>query len=146
MGGRTFHCGAQGSGQAAKICNNLILGASMVAVSEAFVLGEALGLSAQALYDVASTSSGSCFALTQNCPVPGPRPTSPANNDYRPGFAGDLMLKDLRLARAAAAHTGVAARLCVEATAQYEQLSAEGRGGLDFSGVILSIREAGSAQ
>jgi 3-hydroxyisobutyrate dehydrogenase len=145
MGRRVFHCGPHGAGQAAKICNNLILGASMVAVSEAFVLGEALGLSAQSLYDVASTSSGSCFALTQNCPAPGPRPASPANHGYQAGFAGDLMLKDLRLAQAAAQEAGVAARLCEEAASIYARFSAEGRGALDFSGVIVSIRESGAA-
>ncbi|MBN9181460.1 MAG: 3-hydroxyisobutyrate dehydrogenase, partial [Microbacterium sp.] len=90
MGGRIVHCGGPGLGQAAKVCNNLILGISQIAVAEAFVLGERLGLSHEALFDVASHASGQCWALTTNCPVPGPVPTSPANNDYRPGFAGAL--------------------------------------------------------
>ena len=96
MGRRVVHCGEAGAGQAAKICNNMILGISMIGISEAFVLAEKLGLSHQALFDVASTSSGSCWALTTHCPVPGPVPTSAANHDYRPGFATDLMLKDLK--------------------------------------------------
>ena len=97
MGKKIVHCGGAGAGQAAKICNNMILGISMIAVSEAFALAEKLGLSHQALFDVASTSSGQCWSLTTYCPVPGPVPTSPANNDYRPGFASALMVKDLTL-------------------------------------------------
>ena len=103
MGKRVVHCGEAGNGQAAKICNNMILGVSMIAVSEAFVLGEKLGLSHQALFDVASASSGQCWSLTSYCPVPGPVPASPANNGYKPGFAAALMLKDLKLAREASA-------------------------------------------
>ncbi len=103
MGKRIVHCGEAGAGQAAKICNNMILGISMIGVAEAFALGEKLGLSHQALFDVASTSSGQCWALTTNCPVPGPVPTSPANRDYRPGFAASLMLKDLNLSQEAPA-------------------------------------------
>ena len=99
MAGRIVHCGDAGAGQAAKICNNMILGISMIGVGEAFVLAEKLGLSHQALFDVASTSSGQCWSLTTYCPVPGPVPASPANRDYRPGFAAALMLKDLKLAR-----------------------------------------------
>ena len=102
MGKRIVHCGEAGNGQAAKICNNMILGASMIAVSEAFVLGEKLGLSHQAMFDVVSASSGQCWSLTSYCPVPGPVPASPANNGYKPGFAAALMLKDLNLAREAA--------------------------------------------
>ena len=99
MGKRAVHCGGgPGAGQAAKICNNTIPGVSMIAVSEAFVLGESLGLSHQALHDVASTASGQCWALSVNCPVPGPVPAGPANRDYRPGFAASLMAKDLGLA------------------------------------------------
>src|ERR1700754_2424779 len=100
MGKKIVHCGGAGAGQAAKICNNMILGISMIAVSEAFVLGEKLGLSHQALFDVASTSSGLCWSLTTYCPVPGPVPTSPANNGYKAGFTAALMLKDLKLAKA----------------------------------------------
>ncbi|MDH8425948.1 NAD-binding protein, partial [Klebsiella pneumoniae] len=102
MGKKVVHCGEAGAGQAAKICNNMILGISMIGVSEAFALGEKLGLSHQALFDVASTSSGQCWSLTSYCPVPGPVPASPANNDYKPGFAAALMLKDLRLSQEAA--------------------------------------------
>src|SRR5690606_35763636 len=102
MAGKVVHCGEAGAGQAAKICNNMMLGGSMIAVGEAFVLAEKLGLSHQALFDVASTSSGQCWSLTSYCPVPGPVPTSPANRDYRPGFAAVLMLKDLALAQEAA--------------------------------------------
>src|ERR1700712_4323908 len=91
MGKKIVHCGGSGAGQAAKICNNMILGISMIGVGEAFALAEKLGLSHQALFDVASTSSGQCWALTSYCPVPGPVPTSPANNDYKPGFASALM-------------------------------------------------------
>src|SRR4051794_7123769 len=93
MGRRVVHCGEAGAGQAAKICNNMILGISMIGVCEAFVLAEQLGLSAQALFDVASTASGQCWSLTSYCPVPGPVPASPANNAYKPGFAAALMLK-----------------------------------------------------
>src|SRR6202453_1714342 len=100
MGKRIVHCGEAGNGQAAKICNNMILGISMIAVSEAFVLGEKLGLTHQALFDVASTASGQCWALTTNCPVPGPVPASPANRNYQPGFATALVLNDLRLSHA----------------------------------------------
>ena len=106
MGKRIVHCGEAGNGQVAKICNNLILGASMIAVSEAFVLGEKLGLSHQALFDVVSGSSGQCWSLTSYCPVPGPVPASPANNGYKPGFTAALMLKDLNLARQAAQSAG----------------------------------------
>ena len=105
------HCGGAGAGQAAKICNNMILGISMIAVGEAFVLAEKLGLSHQALFDVASTSSGQCWSLTTYCPVPGPVPASPANNDYKPGFASALMLKDLKLAQEAAQAAGAATPL-----------------------------------
>ena len=107
MGKRVVHCGEAGNGQAAKICNNMILGISMIAVSEAFVLGEKLGLSHQALFDVASASSGQCWSLNTYCPVPGPVPTSPANNGYKPGFATALMLKDLMLAQQAVAKPGL---------------------------------------
>ena len=114
MGKRVVHCGEAGNGQVAKICNNMILGVSMIAVSEAFVLGEKLGLSHQALFDVASASSGQCWSLTSYCPVPGPVPASPANNGYKPGFAAALMLKDLKLAKEAAgtvkANTALGAR------------------------------------
>ncbi|MEO5779217.1 MULTISPECIES: 3-hydroxyisobutyrate dehydrogenase [Arthrobacter] len=141
MGKRAVHCGEHGAGQAAKICNNLILGVSMIAVSEAFVLGEKLGLTHQALFDVASAASGQCWALTTNCPVPGPVPASPANRDYQPGFAGALMAKDLRLALNALESTGVAARLGPLASEIYDTFAAEGGAGRDFSGIITDIRD-----
>ncbi len=140
MGRRIVHCGDAGAGQAAKICNNMILGASMIAVSEAFVLGEKLGLSHQALFDVASTSSGQCWALTTNCPVPGPVPASPANRDYRPGFAVALMLKDLRLAQEAARSAGVDTALGRHAAEIYGAFEAAGQAGMDFSAIIHAIR------
>lgn len=140
MGKRIVHCGGPGLGQAAKVCNNLILGISMIAVSEAFVLGEKLGLSNQALFDVASNASGQCWALTTNCPVPGPVPTSPANNDYQPGFAGALMAKDLGLAEEAFASAGVHAEIGTLASAIYRRF-ADGTGAdQDFSGIINDIR------
>ena len=141
MGGRIVHCGTSGAGQAAKICNNLILGVSMIAVSEAFVLGERLGLSHQALFDVASAASGQCWALTTNCPVPGPVPASPANRDYQPGFAGALMAKDLGLALNALQATGVAAELGPLAAQIYRRFADEGGAARDFSGIITLIRD-----
>lgn len=143
MGRRIVHCGGTGLGQAAKVCNNLILGISQIAVAEAFVLGERLGLSHQVLFDVASNASGQCWALTTNCPVPGPVPTSPANNDYRPGFAGALMAKDLGLAEQAIERTGVDARLGLLARRIYKEF-ADGPGATqDFSAIINTIREQG---
>ncbi len=140
MGRRVVHCGGSGLGQAAKICNNLILGISMIAVSEAFVLGEHLGLEHEALFDVASNASGQCWALTTNCPVPGPVPTSPANRDYQPGFAGALMAKDLGLAARALESTGVAAEVGTIAAEIYRRF-ADGPGAdLDFSAIINDIR------
>ena len=140
MGRRVVHCGDGGSGQAAKICNNMILGISMIAVSEAFVLAEALGLSHQALFDVASTASGQCWSLTSYCPVPGPVPASPANRDYAPGFATALMLKDLGLAQEAAAASGARTELGAHAQAIYARF-AEHHAGQDFSAVINAIRQ-----
>ncbi|MFH8343996.1 3-hydroxyisobutyrate dehydrogenase [Streptomyces sp. NPDC018045] len=141
MGQKAVHCGAAGAGQAAKICNNMILGISMIGVSEAFVLGERLGLSHQALYDVASTASGQCWALSVNCPVPGPVPGSPADHGYRPGFAAPLMAKDLGLAANAVRSAGVDAELGLRAAALYAAF-AEGDGAAeDFSGIIRTIRQ-----
>src|SRR5271156_3314718 len=142
IGKKIVHCGGAGAGQAAKICNNMILGISMIAVSEAFALGEKLGLSHQALFDVASTSSGQCWSLTTYCPVPGPVPASPANNDYKPGFASDMMLKDLRLAQAAAKSAGAKTQLGAAAAAVYGRFSEGGQGAVDFSGIINMIRHA----
>ena len=136
-----MHCGEAGAGQAAKICNNMILGISMIGVGEAFVLAEKLGLSHQALFDVASTSSGQCWSLTTYCPVPGPVPTSPANRDYQPGFAAALMLKDLKLAQEAAQ-----ARRRRHAARRARRRSStrcstrSGHGGDDFSGIIRFLR------
>jgi 3-hydroxyisobutyrate dehydrogenase len=140
MGKKIVHCGGAGAGQAAKICNNMILGISMIAVSEAFTLGEKLGLSHQALFDVASTSSGQCWSLTSYCPVPGPVPASPANNDYKPGFAAALMLKDLTLAQDAAKAAGAATPLGKHAQEIYNEFDAAGNGGADFSGIIRYVR------
>ena len=140
MGKSVFHCGEAGAGQAAKICNNMILGISMIGVCEAFALGEKLGLSRQALFDVASVSSGQCWSLTSYCPVPGPVPASPANNGYKPGFAAGLMLKDLRLAQAAAASAGAATPLGAEAAQLYALFDALGHGAEDFSGIITMLR------
>src|SRR3954471_1697216 len=141
MGKKIVHCGGAGAGQAAKICNNMILGVSMIAVGEAFVLAEELGLSHQALFDVASTSSGQCWSLTSYCPVPGPVPTSPANNDYKPGFASALMVKDLTLAQDAAKAAGAATPLGKHAQEIYKDFDAAGNGGVDFSGIIRHVRD-----
>jgi 3-hydroxyisobutyrate dehydrogenase len=144
MAGRIVHCGDDGAGQAAKICNNMILGISMIGVSEAFTLAEKLGLSHQALFDVASTSSGQCWSLTSYCPVPGPVPTSPANNDYKPGFAAALMLKDLRLSQEASKASGAATPLGAHAEEIYAAFEKAGHGGTDFSGIIHHLRELAS--
>jgi len=143
MGKKIVHCGGPGAGQAAKICNNMILGVSMIAVGEAFVLAEKLGLSHQALFDVASTSSGQCWSLTTYCPVPGPVPTSPANSGYKPGFAANLMLKDLKLAQEAAQASGASTPLGALAAQLYGLYAAWGEGGSDFSGIIHLIRGKG---
>jgi 3-hydroxyisobutyrate dehydrogenase len=140
MGKKIVHCGHAGAGQAAKICNNMILGISMIAVGEAFALAEKLGLSHQALFDVASTSSGQCWALTSYCPVPGPVPASPANNGYKPGFASALMVKDLTLAQDAAKAAGAATPLGKHAQELYKEFDAAGNGGVDFSGIIQHVR------
>lgn len=142
MGRRIVHCGEAGLGQAAKVCNNMILAASQIAVAEAFVLGERLGLGHQALYDVAANASGQCWALTVNCPVPGPVPTSPANRDYAPGFAGALMDKDLGLAAHAVQSTGTDARIGMLAHEIYRDYAAGPGAARDFSGIITDIRDA----
>ena len=140
MGKKIVHCGEAGAGQAAKICNNMILGISMIGVCEAFALGEKLGLSNQALFDVASTSSGQCWSISTYCPVPGPVPTSPANNGYKPGFAAALMLKDLRLSQEAALSTGASTPLGAEASQLYALFEKQGNGGRDFSAIIEMLR------
>ncbi|ANK89356.1 MULTISPECIES: 3-hydroxyisobutyrate dehydrogenase [unclassified Rhizobium] len=141
MGKKIVHCGEAGAGQAAKICNNMILGISMVGVCEAFVLAEKLGLSHQALFDVASTSSGQCWSINTYCPVPGPVPTSPANNGYKPGFAAALMLKDLRLSQEAALASGASTPMGAEAAQLYALFEKQGNGGRDFSAIIEMFRE-----
>ncbi|WP_300265748.1 3-hydroxyisobutyrate dehydrogenase [Microbacterium sp.] len=143
MGGRIVHCGGPGLGQAAKVCNNMVLAVSQIAVAEAFVLGERLGLSHQALYDVTANASGQCWALTTNCPVPGPVPTSPANRDYQPGFAGALMAKDLGLALQAIEQTSTDAQMGRLAQQLYAAFAAGDGAGRDFSGIITDIREGG---
>jgi 3-hydroxyisobutyrate dehydrogenase len=141
MGKAVIHAGGPGNGQAAKICNNLMLGISMIGVCEAFVLAERLGLPAQTLFDISSKSSGQCWSMTSYCPVPGPVPTSPANRDYRPGFAAAMMLKDLRLAEAAAESAGATIALGHRAAELYHNYVASGHGNLDFSSIIKLIQE-----
>jgi 3-hydroxyisobutyrate dehydrogenase len=140
MGKTVVHAGAAGAGQAAKICNNMILGISMIGVSEAFVLAEKLGLDAQKLFDIASKSSGQCWSLTTYCPAPGPVPTSPANRDYQAGFTAAMMLKDLLLAQDAARASGATTPLGAEAAALYGLYVGHGSGARDFSGVIQFLR------
>ncbi|WP_040610163.1 3-hydroxyisobutyrate dehydrogenase [Oceaniovalibus guishaninsula] len=137
MGAKAVHCGPSGSGQAAKICNNMILGITMIATCEAFALADRLGLDRQALYDVASTSSGQSWSLTTYCPAPGIGPKTPADNDYRPGFAADLMLKDLRLAQQAADASGADTPLGRAARDLYEAfVEREDGKGRDFSAML----------
>ena len=143
MGKAIIHAGPAGNGQAAKICNNLILGISMIAVSEAFVLAEKLGLEHQKLFDISSKSSGQCWSMTSYCPVPGPVPNSPANRDYRPGFTADMMLKDLKLSQEAARAVGLDSPLGAEATALYSEFCSGNQGGTDFSGIVRMIRAGG---
>ncbi|RVT92071.1 3-hydroxyisobutyrate dehydrogenase [Rhodovarius crocodyli] len=140
MGRKRVHCGGAGAGQAAKACNNMLLAISMIGTCEAFVLAEKLGLSHQALYDVASTSSGQCWSLTTYCPVPGPVPASPANRDYVPGFATSLMLKDLGLAQQAAEDFGAETPLGRLALDLYGEFAAE-HAGQDFSAIITMLRD-----
>lgn len=140
MGKTIVHAGGAGNGQAAKICNNMILGISMIAVSEAFVMAEKLGLDHQKLFDISSKSSGQCWALTTYCPVPGPVPTSPANRNYEPGFTVAMMLKDLRLAQEAARAVGANAEMGAEAERLYSAYADSGEAGRDFSGIVRFIR------
>lgn len=140
MGGTVVHAGPAGNGQVAKICNNMLLGASMIATCEAFVLAEKLGLDHQKLFDIASTASGQCWAMTNYCPVPGLVPTSPANRNYEAGFTAAMMLKDLRLAQNAAATAGAATPLGAAAASLYALFENDGNGPKDFSGIIEMIR------
>lgn len=139
MAGKIIHCGAAGAGQAAKVCNNMVLAVQQIAVGEAFMLAEKLGLSDQALYDVITGATGNCWAVQVNCPVPGPVPTSPANNDYKPGFATALMNKDLGLAMDAVESTKAIAPLGTHA-AQLYRAFAEDNAALDFSAIIQTLR------
>jgi 3-hydroxyisobutyrate dehydrogenase len=141
MGRKIVHCGQSGAGQATKACNNMLLAVTMIGASEAFVLGEKLGLSDQVLYDVMSSSAAQCWAVSTNCPVPGPVESSPANHEYRPGFATSLMAKDLGLALAALESTGTRAEFGRAAQRLYEEFEGSGHGGLDFSAIIQTIRE-----
>lgn len=143
MAGKIIHCGDSGAGQAAKVCNNMVLAVQQIAVGEAFVLAEKLGLDKQALFDVITGATGNCWAVQVNCPVPGPVPTSPANNDFKPGFATALMNKDLGLAMAAVSSTGAAAPLGTHAAEIYAEFIASdaSHAGKDFSAVIELIRK-----
>ena len=140
MGKTIVHAGGAGNGQAAKICNNMILGVSMIAVSEAFVLAEKLGLDKQKLFDIASKSSGQCWSMTNYCPVPGLVPTSPANRDYQAGFTAAMMLKDLKLAQEAAKAAGADMPMGAEAAALYGRYVDSGEASRDFSGIVRFIR------
>ncbi len=140
MGKTVIHAGGAGMGQAAKICNNMILGATMIATAEAFVLAEKLGLDAQTFFDISSKASGQSWSMTSYCPVPGPVPASPANRDYQGGFASALMLKDLKLAIAAASGAGASVPMGAQAEALYQLFANNGGGGLDFSAIIRILR------
>ena len=139
MGKAVIHAGGLGAGQAAKICNNMMLGIHMIGTCEAFAMAEKLGLDPQTFYDIASVSSGQSWSVTSYCPVPGAGPQSPADNGYQPGFAAALMLKDLRLAMEAAETAGVKAEMGQRARHIYEAYVEAGNGGMDFSGVIKTL-------
>lgn len=140
MGKNIFHAGGAGNGQAAKIANNMLLGISMIGTCEAFNLAEKLGLDAETFYRISSVSSGQCWSMTSYCPAPGPVPTSPANRDYKPGFAVAMMLKDLHLAAGAADAAGASIRAGQLAEQIYQDLSDRGFDGLDFSGVMKDLK------
>ena len=139
MGKAVIHAGASGAGQTAKVCNNLILAVSMIGVCEAFGMADRLGLERQTLFDIVSKATGQCWALTSYCPVPGPVEAAPSNRDYAPGFTAQMMLKDLRLAQAAAASAGAASPLGAEAAALYTLFCNAGNGADDFSGIMKMI-------
>ncbi|MDR3441986.1 MAG: 3-hydroxyisobutyrate dehydrogenase [Legionella sp.] len=145
MGQKIIHAGAAGSGQAAKICNNMILGISMVGISEAFVLAEQLQLSPEKLFEVVSNSSGQCWAMSKYAPVPGLLENVPANNDYKPGFAAAMMLKDLLLSQDSAHSVKINTPLAAKATALYQQFIDEGFGAKDFSAIIKLIAQGKEA-
>ena len=141
MGRAVTHCGPVGAGQAAKVCNNMVLAIQQLAIGEAMVLGEKLGLSAESFHSVVSNSTGACWALTVNCPVAGPVPTSPANNGFTPGFATALMVKDLGLAMGALDATGASAPLGRTAAEKFREFADDGNAHLDFSAIINTLRE-----
>jgi 3-hydroxyisobutyrate dehydrogenase len=139
MGKAVIHAGTSGAGQAAKICNNMLLGASMIATCETFKLAEKLGLDLQTFYDISSKASGQNWSMTSYCPVPGVGPQSPADNDYQGGFATALMLKDLKLAMEAAQSVDANVPMGQKAAALYEAYANSGAGGMDFSAIIKSL-------
>jgi 3-hydroxyisobutyrate dehydrogenase len=139
MGKAVIHAGSSGAGQAAKICNNMILGSQMIATCEAFALAEKLGLDLQTFYDISSKASGQSWSMTSYCPVPGVGPQSPADNGYQGGFAAALMLKDLKLAMEAAKSAGAKVPIGARAEELYEAFAAAGNGGMDFSGIIKTL-------
>jgi 3-hydroxyisobutyrate dehydrogenase len=139
MGKAVIHAGDAGAGQAAKICNNMMLGIHMIGTCEGFAMAQRLGLDPQVFYDIASVSSGQSWSVTSYCPVPGVGPTTPADNDYQGGFATALMLKDLKLAMEAAATAGMNPQLGRHAKELYEAFEAAGNGGLDFSAIIKTV-------
>ena len=139
MGKAVIHAGGSGAGQAAKICNNMLLGASMIATCETFAMAEKLGLDLQTFYDISSKASGQNWSMTSYCPVPGVGPTSPADNDYQGGFATALMLKDLKLAMEAAQSVNADVPMGARAAELYAQFDADGKGGLDFSAIIKTL-------
>ena len=141
MGKAVIHAGASGAGQAAKICNNMLLGASMIATCETFAMAEKLGLDLQTFYDISSKASGQNWSMTSYCPVPGVGPVSPADNDYQGGFATAFMLKDLKLAMEAANSVSANVPMGARAAELYENFDATGKGGLDFSAIIQSLKD-----
>ena len=144
MGQAVIHAGGPGAGQAAKICNNMLLGASMIATCEAFLLAEKLGLDLKTFYDISSKASGQCWSMTSYCPVPGVGPSSPADRNYEGGFAAALMLKDLRLAMEAAESVGAETPMGERAEELYADFAEHGGAARDFSGIITMLREAGT--
>ena len=143
MGQNIFHAGGSGNGQVAKICNNMLLGISMIGTAEAFMLGEKLGLDAQTFFDISSTASGQCWSMTSYCPAPGPVPSSPANNDYQAGFTAAMMLKDLMLAQEASSSAEASTPMGQRAAELYTQMAEAGHDGLDFSGIMKMLKGEG---
>ena len=143
MGQNIFHAGGSGNGQVAKICNNMLLGISMIGTAEAFMLGERLGLDAQTFFDISSTASGQCWSMTSYCPAPGPVPSSPANNDYQAGFTAAMMLKDLMLAQEASSSAEASTPMGQRAAELYTQMAEAGHDGLDFSGIMKMLKGEG---